>query len=237
MRMRELERRSGIGRETIRYYIREGLLPEPARPKRNVARYSDDHVIRLHAIRRLQEERFLPLSVIKALLNADAVEQVVDTAAFPGLDVVLAERLGEAGPARSLAEVAAHLGMALENAQDLARIGIIEPVRDAAGQDQLSPRDVAILTRWQGLHAAGFTPERGFTPHESRIYVEVVQWLAKEEIRLFYAHMAGAAPPSEALIAAERGITLLNEVLGMMRTRAILAELKSMLQSREGGHA
>ena len=33
MKMKELEDRSGIGRETIRYYIREGLLPEPERPK------------------------------------------------------------------------------------------------------------------------------------------------------------------------------------------------------------
>ena len=30
MKMRELEQRSGAGRETIRYYIRMGLLPEPA---------------------------------------------------------------------------------------------------------------------------------------------------------------------------------------------------------------
>ena len=32
MRMRDLERATGVGRETIRFYIREGLLPEPARP-------------------------------------------------------------------------------------------------------------------------------------------------------------------------------------------------------------
>ena len=37
MKMAELERRSGVGRETIRYYIREGLLPERERRARNVA--------------------------------------------------------------------------------------------------------------------------------------------------------------------------------------------------------
>lgn len=40
MRMRELEARSGVGRETIRCYIREGLLPEPARAARNSASYT-----------------------------------------------------------------------------------------------------------------------------------------------------------------------------------------------------
>ena len=39
MRMRDLERATGVGRETIRFYIREGLLPEPERPGRNVAWY------------------------------------------------------------------------------------------------------------------------------------------------------------------------------------------------------
>ncbi len=47
MKMRELEARSGVGRETIRYYIRMGLLPAPARAKPNVADYADEHVRRL----------------------------------------------------------------------------------------------------------------------------------------------------------------------------------------------
>ena len=54
MKMKELEAATGIGRETIRYYIREGLLPEPVRPKRNVATYGREHVKRLNLIRRLQ---------------------------------------------------------------------------------------------------------------------------------------------------------------------------------------
>jgi len=32
MRMRELEVKTGVSRETIRYYIREGIVPEPERP-------------------------------------------------------------------------------------------------------------------------------------------------------------------------------------------------------------
>jgi len=62
MRMRELEKASGVGRETIRYYIREGLLPEPSRASRNSAFYSDDHVARLKAIKRLQGKvRYQPI--------------------------------------------------------------------------------------------------------------------------------------------------------------------------------
>ena len=37
MKMRELEQRTGVHRETIRVYLREGLIPEPERPRKTVA--------------------------------------------------------------------------------------------------------------------------------------------------------------------------------------------------------
>ena len=44
LKMRDLERETGVGREAIRFYLREGLLPEPTRPARNVAHYTQEHV-------------------------------------------------------------------------------------------------------------------------------------------------------------------------------------------------
>src|SRR5258706_13989234 len=91
MKMRELERLSGLGRETIRYYIRLGLLPEPLRPKPNVADYADEHLRRLGGIRRLQQESYLPLSFIKTVLDRPPAGEI---AALPGLDAILPARLG-----------------------------------------------------------------------------------------------------------------------------------------------
>ncbi len=53
LKMKDLERMNGVGRETIRYYIHEGLLPEPERPARNVAWYSEEFVERIDAIKEL----------------------------------------------------------------------------------------------------------------------------------------------------------------------------------------
>ena len=47
LKMRDLERATGVGREAIRYYIREGLLPEPERTARNVAWYDESFVVPL----------------------------------------------------------------------------------------------------------------------------------------------------------------------------------------------
>lgn len=70
MRMAELVRLSGVARETIHYYAREGLLPAPERSGRTSAYYTDVHLERLELIRRLREEKYLPVAVIKRILDA-----------------------------------------------------------------------------------------------------------------------------------------------------------------------
>src|SRR5205809_7856653 len=71
MKMKDLERATGVGRESIRFYIHEGLLPEPVRPSRNVAWYDESFVDRIALIKELQQKRFLPLHVIKAIVAND----------------------------------------------------------------------------------------------------------------------------------------------------------------------
>ena len=53
---------------TIKHYLREGLLPEPVKTSRNMAWYPREFVERVKLIKQLQEERFLPLKVIKEVL-------------------------------------------------------------------------------------------------------------------------------------------------------------------------
>lgn len=72
LRMAELSARSGMPRETIHFYLREGLLPRPRKGGRTVAYYGEEHLERLRTIRRLREEKYLPLAVIRRLLDAPA---------------------------------------------------------------------------------------------------------------------------------------------------------------------
>src|SRR5712671_6017859 len=71
MRMGELARASGVSAATIKHYLREGLLPEPVKTSRNMAYYPADFVDRIKLIKQLQEERFMPLKVIKGMLDED----------------------------------------------------------------------------------------------------------------------------------------------------------------------
>jgi DNA-binding transcriptional MerR regulator len=71
LRMGELAEASGVSAATIKHYLREGLLPEPVKTSRNMAYYPADFVERIRLIKQLQEERYMPLRVIKDLLDED----------------------------------------------------------------------------------------------------------------------------------------------------------------------
>ena len=66
-----LAKAGGVGVETVRYYQRRGLLPEPARPPGEVRRYGEEDVKRLRFIRSAQAAGFT-LNEIKELLELDA---------------------------------------------------------------------------------------------------------------------------------------------------------------------
>ena len=68
-----LAKAAGVGVETVRYYQRRGLLPEPARPPGEVRRYGDEDARRLRFIRSAQAAGFT-LAEIKALLDLDAAD-------------------------------------------------------------------------------------------------------------------------------------------------------------------
>src|SRR5215203_6889251 len=71
LKISELAERSGVPVATVRHYLREGLLPEPVKTSRNMAYYPPEFVDRIKLIKRLQEERYLPLKAIKNVLDED----------------------------------------------------------------------------------------------------------------------------------------------------------------------
>ncbi len=69
MKIRELVKLTKIRKETIHFYIKEGLLPKPLKKGRNVAEYNESYVERLLLIKELQDNYFLPLNIIKNIIK------------------------------------------------------------------------------------------------------------------------------------------------------------------------
>lgn len=103
LKLAELAHAAGVSPRTVRYYIQRGLLPAPDFRGAETA-YGREHLLRLQAIRRLQDQ-FWPLDAIgRALAQADArwLEDVLAgrvTLPQPDGDPPPIEAPGEARPA------------------------------------------------------------------------------------------------------------------------------------------
>ena len=71
-----LAKAAGVGVETVRYYQRRGLLPEPTRPPGEIRRYGAADLKRLRFIRRAQAAGFT-LEEIGELLALDRTDDRV----------------------------------------------------------------------------------------------------------------------------------------------------------------
>lgn len=70
MRISDLSRESGVPIPTLKFYLREGLLPPGERTARNQATYDAAHLRRLHLIRVLIDVGGLSLQAVRRVLAA-----------------------------------------------------------------------------------------------------------------------------------------------------------------------
>ncbi|MFJ9816609.1 MerR family transcriptional regulator [Streptomyces sp. NPDC101151] len=128
MRISELSRRTGVPVPTVKYYVREGLLPPGELTSPNQASYDETHVRRLRLIRALLDVGGLKVAAIAEVLGA------VDDPARPVHKVLgaAADRLGTAHDDDNDAESAA-AGAAV--AELIARRGWQTHESNPAAQD------------------------------------------------------------------------------------------------------
>ncbi|MER7712274.1 MerR family transcriptional regulator [Streptomyces werraensis] len=123
MRISELSRRSGVSIPTIKYYLRDGLLPAGRPTAANQAEYDEDHVRRLRLIRSLIGVRGLSVSATRDVLAA-VDEQQGDMHLLLGLvlGALPVERSGRPPRRDDAAEPAGAGAAAGDAAQDVAAL-------------------------------------------------------------------------------------------------------------------
>ena len=76
LKISQLAQRAEVSIPTVKHYVREGLLPRPMKTSRNMAYYREEDIARIKLVKKMQKERFLPLDVIKQLLDTgEAVDE------------------------------------------------------------------------------------------------------------------------------------------------------------------
>ena len=160
LKMSELAEQSGVSAGTIKHYLREGLLPEPVRTSRNMAYYPPHFVERIKLIKRLQEDRFMPLKHIRAVMD-DSPERAH---ALVELEDRILERAAEQRETEriSAAEVKRRYDLPQKMLDRLAELGVLEPTSRGYDAD-----DVKIIDAMARFRAGGYDEQLGFTVYET----------------------------------------------------------------------
>jgi DNA-binding transcriptional MerR regulator len=219
MRMSELAEASGVSAATIKHYLREGLLPEPVKTSRNMAYYPPEFVERIRLIKQLQEERYMPLKVIRELLDEDPerAHQLIEL----GDRLLEHARAGE-DERVSAAEVRSRYEIPQEVLDRLAELDVLTPTDDG-----YSPTDLRIIAAINRFRAGGYDERIGFTVYDTLRYKRAMSELAKEEVGVLMDRLAGEMDADRAIALIESGAEPLNELMSALRTKQLVAELES----------
>lgn len=77
-KLEEVAKAAGVSPRTVRYYIQRGLLPQPSFRGPDTA-YGEEHLVRLRAIRRLQDA-YWPLDAIAGLFASRSERELASIA-------------------------------------------------------------------------------------------------------------------------------------------------------------
>jgi DNA-binding transcriptional MerR regulator len=223
LKMSELAERSGVSAGTIKHYLREGLLgngDEVKRTSRNMAYYPPEFVERIQLIKRLQEERFMPLRVIREVMGADP-----DTAArlieLEDRILELAIKAGETGRV-SRSKVRDAYDVPRNVLDRLEELDILTP--NARGYDA---DDVAIIEAISRFRAGGYEEAIGFTVYDTLRYRDALTPLVEEEVRVLLDRLAGQVEVERAVEIIASGAQPLRDLIGAMHSKLLLAALRS----------
>ena len=100
MRISELADATGYPVATIKYYLREGLLPLADKRAERLTEYDERHVSRLHLIKLLREVGNIPIEGLKRLVRASERTDVPIHDLFAAAAVALSPDPPPAGPLR-----------------------------------------------------------------------------------------------------------------------------------------
>jgi DNA-binding transcriptional MerR regulator len=224
LKMKELAEASGVSAGTIKHYLREGLLPEPVKTSRNMAYYPPEFVERIRLIKQLQEERFMPLKHIKAVLDEDPdrARALVELE-----DRILERALAREQKRVPAAELRERYEIPNEVLDRLAELEVLNPNRRG-----YSPLDVQIVEAISRFRAGGYEESVGFTVYDTLRYRRALEELVKEEVDVLTERLAGEMEPERVVQLIEAGAEPLRDLIGALHQKLLVAELNRRRAAR-----
>ena len=187
MKISQLVKRTGVPKETIHFYIREGLLRKPRKSSVNSAEYNETYVDQVQLIKDLRDNYYLPIPEIKKIVKDFRKQSPSDQAIsqfhsrfFRPADRLFTNEIN----GRDAFRKATGLGKKwLAKAEEW---GVITPEVLENGEATYSPDDVAIGKLMVDMDQLGFGPKDGFDPEDLRFIAEFVRKYVVDISKKYY---------------------------------------------------
>ncbi len=229
----DLARETGVSTATIKFYMREGLLPKPTlKTGRNMAYYDRGFINRIRVIKELQQKRYLPLEVIRAIIDHDSSvisQREVDT--LLSVEGTFYEAINYA-PGRAPVrreDAIEKFGLDPQELDYTIDLGVIDPVvRD--GVQYFEGDDLQLLEVFSKLEEAGFNTE--LIPHQVTlpIYVKAIDRLAADELKLFTRAVTDKVGEDQVPDMALAGVKLVEQFIVLLRRKRLLKAIQGLRQ-------
>ena len=177
---------------------------------------------RIRLIKQLQEERFLPLRVIRELLESGDGDPERLRALIDLEDRILESALAGERKRVSAREVKRRYDVPKEVLDRLAELEVLSP--DGRGY---SPSDARIVEAISRFRAGGYDERIGFTVYDTLRYKRALEGLVKEEVEVLMERLAGEMDPDRAVELIEAGAQPLQDLIAALHTKLLVARLES----------
>ena len=186
MKISELVKKTGVPKETIHFYIREGLLRKPRKSGVNSAEYGERYVDQIQLIKDLRDNYYLPIPEIKKIVKKfkkqspsdQAVSQFHSKFSRPMDRLLTTEVIGRDAFRETTGLGRKWLSRAIE-------WGLLSPEsRDE--EEVFSADDVAIGKLMVDMERVGFGPKDDFDPEDLKYMADFIHGYVDNSFNKYY---------------------------------------------------
>lgn len=228
LKISQLAHLAEVSVPTIKHYLREGLIPRPVKTGRTMSYYDPECVERVRKIKRLQTERFLPLSAIKKIIKSG--KSIEDELALGEAMMCISE---VSAPEKGLRQdrIEKQTGYSAHELDKMVRMGLIRPRKTGRGK-AYDPVDCQILSLIRQREEAGFPLD--YSLEMMAMYRKHIQTIVREDAKLFVRRLLPDASAREVAQYIREGDRALGAFMPLIREKLARANAEKIIEFMDG---
>ncbi|MCG8339163.1 MAG: MerR family transcriptional regulator [Proteobacteria bacterium] len=193
IRIGQMAKKAGVSAPTIKHYVNEGLLPAPVKTSKNMAYYDESCVERIKLIKKLQKEKFLPLDVIKRIIDSG---EAIDEDMAMGKAILKSHKIPTQSKLIKESQIVKRTGYPLEKIRLLEKEELIQPGISENGKvyDEADCQIIELIKRREEIGV-----RFDYSIQVFRVYRDAIKQAVAKDTSIFAMDLVGDIPTQKAI--------------------------------------